>query len=416
MKGSQSISKFVSDSINRPSLDTVEALIRERRVALKLAFSKYNFIAARQTIELAKKMHKITGPVPTLMAEDETAIQANPHYLEESDTIIGFCGPMTEDPKNHRCQVGLEIKVGEDPGACDRTVNMFETLKAGNYLRVIMINSLHRLVPKFIIFFTITCDMFNHGDVFLQWQELENLYRIHLQDLLGPLLGHSSDGDTQRRKLTFELFKQGNFQPIPLRYGFIYSSLATEFPDGVDYVGLCDQDAIHNHKKLINPMEHPTRVLRMGPYMIHSTHLQLVHATFPPALHGLRENDITHRDRQNWESAQRIFSYPVQECLDILITGNDEIRPNPNVLATRVYLEVTAKYVDIFFSPAISDFDRVRYASCVANFLAIWRSFIMATRGLTLKDNRKNDLILIMTPEKHEDLLMLSFLAILLFY
>ena len=64
--------------------------------------------------------------------------------------------------------------------------------------------------------------MFDHGDVFLQWQELENLYRIHLQDLLGPLLGHSSDGDTRRRKLIFELFKQGNFQPIPFRYGFIY--------------------------------------------------------------------------------------------------------------------------------------------------------------------------------------------------
>ena len=110
---------------------------------------------------------------------------------------------------------------------------MFETLKAGNYLRVIMINPLHRLVPKFIIFFTITCNMFDHGDVFLQWQELENLYRIHLQDLLGPLLGNSSDGDTRRRKLMFELFKQGNFQPIPLRYDFIYSSLATEFPDGV---------------------------------------------------------------------------------------------------------------------------------------------------------------------------------------
>ena len=92
-------------------------------------------------------------------------------------------------------------------------------------------------------------------------------------------------------------------------------------------------------------------------------------------------------ETQNWESAQRISSYPVQECLDILITGNDEIQPNPNVLATRVYLEVTAKYVDIFFSPAISNFNRVKYASCVANFLPIWRSFIMATRGLTLKDN-----------------------------
>ena len=99
LKGSRSISKFVSDSINGPSLDTVEALIRERRVALKPAFSKYNFIAARQTIELAEKMHKVTGPVPTLMAEDETGIQANQNYLEESDTIIGFCGPMTEDPK-----------------------------------------------------------------------------------------------------------------------------------------------------------------------------------------------------------------------------------------------------------------------------------------------------------------------------
>ena len=50
---------------------------------------------------------------------------------------------------------------------------------------------------------------------------------------------------------------------------------------------MCDQDYVHNHKKLLNPLDHATRVLRMCEYLVHMNHLQLVSEVFPFADHGL---------------------------------------------------------------------------------------------------------------------------------
>ena len=68
---------------------------------------------------------------------------------------------------------------------------------------------------------------------------------------------------------------------------------------------MCDQDYIHNHKKLLNP-PYANRVLRKGEYLVHMNHLQLVSEVFPFADHGLGVSDIEHRDRQNWRSAQKL--------------------------------------------------------------------------------------------------------------
>lgn len=37
----------------------------------------------------------------------------------------------------------------------------------------------------------------------------------------------------------------------------------------------CDQDYIHNHKKLLNPLDYASRVLMLGYYLVHMNHLQL---------------------------------------------------------------------------------------------------------------------------------------------
>lgn len=54
---------------------------------------------------------------------------------------------------------------------------------------------------------------------------------------------------------------------------------------------LCDQDYIHNHKKLLNPLDHATRVLTMGPYLVHMNHLKLFHYVFPLDEYGLGSSD-----------------------------------------------------------------------------------------------------------------------------
>lgn len=43
---------------------------------------------------------------------------------------------------------------------------------------------------------------------------------------------------------------------------------------------LCDQDYILNHKKLLNLLDHATRVLMFGDYMVHMNHIKRVYEIF----------------------------------------------------------------------------------------------------------------------------------------
>ena len=78
---------------------------------------------------------------------------------------------------------------------------------------------------------------------------------------------------------------------------------------------MCDQDYVHNHKKLLNPLDHTTHVLKMCEYLVHMNHLQLVSEVFPFADYGLGVSDIERRYRQDWKSAQKLTFPKAQECL-----------------------------------------------------------------------------------------------------
>ena len=78
------------------------------------------------------------------------------------------------------------------------------------------------------------------------------------------------DGDSRRRKLMLQS-AEGNtyseFKPISQDLGFIFHATWKDSPNesaGYKVRDLCDQDAIHNHKKCINPLDHATRILHLG--------------------------------------------------------------------------------------------------------------------------------------------------------
>ena len=76
------------------------------------------------------------------------------------------------------------------------------------------------------------------------------MYEKHIVSVLGPAIGISSDGDSRRRKLFVELSTStstsSRFYPIPKEHGFVFTGKI----DGSKVTDLCDQDYIHNHKKL----------------------------------------------------------------------------------------------------------------------------------------------------------------------
>ena len=52
-----------------------------------------------------------------------------------------------------------------------------------------------------------TCNRFDAKFVYRQWQDIERLFEDKLEAILGPLIGHSSDGDSRRRKIMLQLMR-----------------------------------------------------------------------------------------------------------------------------------------------------------------------------------------------------------------
>ena len=203
------------------------------------------------------------------------------------------------------------------------------------------------------------------------------------------------------------------FRPIPKDLGFVFHATRQDSPNELaGYVvrDLCDEDAIHNHKKCIIPLDHATRILHLGKnHMAPMNDLQLVTELFDFHQHGHTKNNILRKDCQNWASAQKLTFLRVQNCLQQIVDGIDEIGrpPDPSVLGSLVYLRLVWYYVEIFFSPVANLCTRIKYAALVSYFLGIWRNFTVLIPGLNLKSH-------LITRECFQDLLLSTHFAVML--
>ena len=115
-----------------------------------------------------------------------------------------------------------------------------------------------------------TSNSFDHH-VFMQWQIISRNFEKWLEDLVGPLVGNSLDGDSRRRKLMVQLMLVDvglQYRPIPLNLGFVFSARREIKGDSFTFRDIGDQDPIHNHKRFINHLDHVSRVIYIGPSLI----------------------------------------------------------------------------------------------------------------------------------------------------
>lgn len=329
-------------------------------------------------------------------------------YSEATDELLGFCGV---DGADHKCLDKFTVVVGNGEQGYNAIVNAFSDCKIGSFARAIILNPLHPNLPRLTVLTMPTCNKFNTEFVFHQWQEIERLYEQELEDIIGPLIGHSSDGDSRRRKIMLQLSTDRvstRYRPIPVDLGFVLSCRREDRDNGYVVHDLCDQDYIHNHKKLLNPLDHASRILMIGEYLVHMNHLQLVYNSFPLLDHGLGINDIERKDRQNWRSVQKITFPKVRDCLRRLMEGEgQEHHPNPALLGTQSYLLIFWYYVEIFCSSIASLTSRIKYAALVCHFLGIWHNYIHRHERLTVRKN-------FITMETYKDILISCHFAVIL--
>ena len=248
--GGPKLATFVAMNIGGPGLDTVYHWRRQNRVDLKPGPCVENMLQIAGIYRSIMEKQNI-GRVPVLFAEDETAIKAVIEYDQKEDTLVGFCGTTVEP---HSCMQSVKIVVGNDENSYKRMTDAFTNNKKAGHARVILINPLHPSLPRIPVLLAATCNKFTHEDVKDQWDLIDALYKEHLEDILGPGNGKSSDGDTRRRKLMQAEASSTTgerYQPISKEDGFIYSVRKEKVVgNGNEYVirGCFDQDTIHQGK------------------------------------------------------------------------------------------------------------------------------------------------------------------------
>ena len=158
------------------------------------------------------------------------------------------------------------------------------------------------------------CNTFSSDLVKNQWEEIQQLCNTYLSKTV-TLIGHASDGGSRRGKLQLRALecdrqeRTNRYRPVPMELGFhlcpekVDDALAS---GGFHIQGLGNQDPIHNHKKIINHLDHSSRSLTMGKYLIYSNHLLLLLERQSTMLHGLTRTHIIRKDRQNWKICQEI--------------------------------------------------------------------------------------------------------------
>ena len=385
--GGPRLESLIAINLFGPEVHSIYRWRNKGKVNFVPGLSEENFLTVQRIYsEAMQRPGMAKGPVE--ISEDETGIIKAVKYFDETDMCVGFCGK--KDAENHECLDNLEIPVGDGEEGYKKIINAFQNNDIGSYGRAILINPLNKSLPKLPILIMTTCNKFDSAMVKEQWDTINKLYEVHLEPIIGPLIGESSDGDSRRRKLFIEHMTSESklkFQPIAKDLDFILTAEKVIGESGYRIRNLSDSDFIHNHKKLINHLDHNSRSLRMGPYLVHLNHIRNVFNVFDFHQHGITREDINRADKQNWRSAQRLTFPKVRDCLDMVMKGENGVHQDTSVLGTKVYLLLTWMYVEIFCSKIATLERRIVYASTICSFLGIWHNWITLEKTLTTKAN-----------------------------
>ena len=143
----------------------------------------------------AKKTHGVHGPIPIILAEDETKVKSRIVWEASFDTLVGFFGSKD----SHCCVSNFKPVVGCGNSGYEAIVDAFRLNKKGSFARVIMVNPLHALLPRLVSVVSCTCNCFDFYWVRRQWSDIDRLWEKCCAATIGPIIGHASDGDSKRR-------------------------------------------------------------------------------------------------------------------------------------------------------------------------------------------------------------------------
>ena len=76
-------------------------------------------------------------------------------------------------------------------------VDAFRNNKLDGFARIVVVNPLHESLPRLVLVVCTTCNCFDASWVRHQWEVIHSLWAIECLHVIGPIIGHASDGDSR---------------------------------------------------------------------------------------------------------------------------------------------------------------------------------------------------------------------------
>ncbi|KAL3680273.1 hypothetical protein R1sor_023229 [Riccia sorocarpa] len=115
------VANFLTRNLNGPSLATIK---RDQRQEFQYVAgeNEAQFKHIAETYSRLKQKLNIVGPVPFIIAEDETSIRKMLRWVASTDEIMGFCGVK----EGHTCQHNFTMTVGDGESGYNNILDAFK--------------------------------------------------------------------------------------------------------------------------------------------------------------------------------------------------------------------------------------------------------------------------------------------------
>ena len=290
-------------------------------------------------------MHITDHKAPRMVSigEDATRVIGRVDYDSETDRCVGFVLPLDDH--------GLPLVDSFLATSFAAIEKMFSSVTIAKYTYIYMAQPLMADVPPFCLACLGTDQRFTAQHVLQRWQYIYS--QCAERDI--SVVSFGGDGDSRVMKamrISVSLLTSPN-DPLlqelsasvsPITINPSWNNWFCINPTVISYV----QDVVHIAVKFKARLLNPSVKLKMGPSLeAGAYHLEQLRIKYGKEQHFLREKDLNHHDRQNFDAVLHI------------INACPLLKDIPGACATKCFIAIVQNVVDSYLDKSLDVICRI---------------------------------------------------------
>lgn len=310
-----------------------------------------------RTMELLNYLKDRNLPLRVSLSEDATRINPSVSYDPKTNQLVGF--PLPLDTR------GMPIPYSFLARNVKEIREHYDSNITSSNAYVQMAQPLSRNVPPFCLMTFLTDNRFKAETVLSRW----NFTTDELRGVNIKVDNYASDGDSRQIKV-MKFKSEIGVQDLTF--------LNCEwFSCGSRLEETYTQDIIHVGGKARNRILKTSRRTPIGQNIIAVAHLFYLIRTVSKDKHLLNATDINPKDRQNFQSVEKICSEKVISYLGLAVPGSE---------GTAMFLKALNYCLYSYLDQSMRPSERVYKHWYGLFFFRVWRSWLLKSKEYTLKE------------------------------